>query len=172
MKEGDMDEAEMEEHMMSLVKKGRRNGRACDGDVHQNNLLILEKDLIKHSEAHKSFSSLSIKIQKASFLHTSSEISENYLLAHNKMGFHLLGRRDAMGANLASTKAVNVPKGYLAVYVGENMKRFVIPISRLSQPSFQEFLSQAEEEFGFDHPMGGLTIPCSEDVFLSCLNGS
>ncbi|CAN1151303.1 Auxin-responsive protein SAUR23 [Linum perenne] len=20
----------------------------------------------------------------------------------------------------------------------------------------------AEEEFGFDHPMGGLTIPCSE----------
>ena len=23
-----------------------------------------------------------------------------------------------------------------------------------------------EEEFGFDHPMGGLTIPCEENVFL------
>ena len=23
-----------------------------------------------------------------------------------------------------------------------------------------------EEEFGYDHPMGGLTIPWSEDVFL------
>jgi len=37
----------------------------------------------------------------------------------------------------------------------------------LSQPSFQDMLSEAEEEFGYDHPMGGLTIPCSEDVFQS-----
>ncbi len=46
------------------------------------------------------------------------------------------------------------------------MKRFVIPISLLNQPSFQELLHQAEEEFGYDHPMGGLIIPCSEDAFL------
>nr|KYP49564.1 Auxin-induced protein X15 [Cajanus cajan] len=45
------------------------------------------------------------------------------------------------------------------------MKRFVIPISYLNQPSFQDLLSQAEEEFGYDHPTGGLTIPCSEDFF-------
>ncbi|CAN1234400.1 Auxin-responsive protein SAUR21 [Linum perenne] len=25
----------------------------------------------------------------------------------------------------------------------------------------------AKEEFGFDHPMGGLTIPCSEEIFIS-----
>ncbi|CAI0380815.1 unnamed protein product [Linum tenue] len=25
----------------------------------------------------------------------------------------------------------------------------------------------AEEEFGFDHPMGGLTIPCREETFIS-----
>ncbi|KAG9135031.1 hypothetical protein Leryth_011538 [Lithospermum erythrorhizon] len=30
--------------------------------------------------------------------------------------------------------------------------------------SFRELLSQAEEEFGFDHPTGGLTIPCREDA--------
>ncbi|KAI4332776.1 hypothetical protein L6164_017657 [Bauhinia variegata] len=88
------------------------------------------------------------------------------------MGFRLPSiRRASLGAILASTKAVDVPKGYLAVYVGESMKRFVIPISHLSQPSFQELLSGAEEEFGFHHPMGRLTIPCSEDVFVSRLNG-
>ncbi|KAK2435189.1 auxin-induced protein X10A [Trifolium repens] len=65
-----------------------------------------------------------------------------------------------------SSKSVDVPKGYLAVYVGEKMKRFVIPISYLSQTSFQELLSQTEEQYGYDHPMGGLTIPCREDVFL------
>ncbi|KAG5007920.1 hypothetical protein JHK82_025849 [Glycine max] len=91
------------------------------------------------------------------------------------MGFHLPSiRRALFAANQVSSKTVDVPKGYLAAYVGDKMKRFVIPVSYLNQPSFQELLSQAEEEFGYDHPMGGLTIPCSEDVFqhiTSCLNG-
>ncbi|KAK4740261.1 hypothetical protein R3W88_003958 [Solanum pinnatisectum] len=66
-----------------------------------------------------------------------------------------------------SSTSLEVPKGHFAVYVGENQKkRFVIPISYLSQPSFQDLLSQAEDEFGFDHPMGGVTIPCSEDIFI------
>ncbi|RDX78107.1 hypothetical protein CR513_41669, partial [Mucuna pruriens] len=34
------------------------------------------------------------------------------------------------------------------------MRRFVIPVSYLNQPSFQELLSQAEEEFGYNHPTG------------------
>lgn len=38
-------------------------------------------------------------------------------------------------------------------------------------PSFQELLGQAEEEFGFDHPMGGLTIPCREEVFVDLTCG-
>lgn len=61
---------------------------------------------------------------------------------------------------------MDAPKGYLAVYVGEDMKRFLIPISYLNQPSFQELLNQVEEQFEYDHPMGGLTIPCREDMFL------
>ncbi|PON39108.1 Small auxin-up RNA [Parasponia andersonii] len=58
-----------------------------------------------------------------------------------------------------------------AVYVGENrMKRFAIPVSYLNQPSFQELLSQSEEELGFDHPMGALTIPCREDTFIHLIS--
>jgi len=91
------------------------------------------------------------------------------------MGFRLPGSRKTLSAtNQASSKAVNSPKGYLSVYVGEKMKRFMIPVSYLNQPSFQDLLSQAEQEFGYEHSMGGLTIPCSEDVFqriTSCLNG-
>ncbi|KAF5764438.1 putative small auxin-up RNA [Helianthus annuus] len=60
----------------------------------------------------------------------------------------------------------DVPKGYLAVYVGEiQRKRFVIPLSYLDQPLFQDLLRRSEEEFGFNHPMGGLTIPCCEEAF-------
>jgi len=83
------------------------------------------------------------------------------------MGFRLPAAiRRASFSSSQTSKVLNVPKGYLAVYVGEHMKRFVIPASYLNQASFQNLLSQAEEEFGYDHPMGGLTIPCTEDVFL------
>ncbi|CAJ2671790.1 auxin-induced protein 15A-like [Trifolium pratense] len=85
------------------------------------------------------------------------------------MGFRLPAaiRRASLSSSQTSSKVSNIPKGYLAVYVGEEMKRFVVPLSYLNQPSFQDLLSQAEEEFGYDHPMGGLTIPCREDVFLN-----
>ncbi|OMP05256.1 Auxin responsive SAUR protein [Corchorus olitorius] len=66
-----------------------------------------------------------------------------------------------------SSHSMDIPKGYFAVYVGESqMKRYVVPISFLNQPSFQKLLSIAEEEFGFSHPMGALTIPCREEVFI------
>ncbi|KAE8672864.1 SAUR-like auxin-responsive protein family [Hibiscus syriacus] len=64
---------------------------------------------------------------------------------------------------IASCK--KVPKGYFAVYVGESQKRFVIPVSFLNQPLFQDLLGLSEEEFGYNHPTGGLTIPCNEDLF-------
>ncbi|KAJ9549427.1 hypothetical protein OSB04_021970 [Centaurea solstitialis] len=64
-------------------------------------------------------------------------------------------------------KRQDVPKGYLAVYVGEvQRKRFVVPLSYLEQPVFQDLLRRSEEEFGFNHPMGGLTIPCREEAFV------
>ncbi|KAL9164845.1 hypothetical protein ABFS82_06G131200 [Erythranthe guttata] len=64
-------------------------------------------------------------------------------------------------------RTAEVPKGHLTVYVGESQKkRFVIPLSYLNNPLFQDLLSKAEEEFGFHHPMGGITIPCSEDLFI------
>ncbi|KHN11768.1 Auxin-induced protein 10A5 [Glycine soja] len=85
------------------------------------------------------------------------------------MGFRIAGiiRRASFSTTQAASKRVEVPKGYLAVYVGDKMRRFMIPVSYLNQPSFQELLNQAEEEFGYDHSTGGLTILCEEDEFLN-----
>ncbi|XP_010530797.1 PREDICTED: auxin-responsive protein SAUR21-like [Tarenaya hassleriana] len=65
----------------------------------------------------------------------------------------------------------HVPKGHVPVYVGEQTekKRFVVPISCINHPSFGEFLERAEEEFGFNHHMGVLTIPCKEETFLDLI---
>ena len=119
----------------------------------------------------KSFAFWSIRIQ-IFHPHTSfTSLSRLFVCERETktMGFRLPGivRQGSFSSSKATRKGVEVPKGYLAVYVGVNMRRFVIPISYLNQSSFQDLLSKAEQEFGYDHPTGGLTIPCDEDEFLS-----
>lgn len=63
--------------------------------------------------------------------------------------------------------ARDVPRGHFAVYVGEARTRFVIPTAYLKHPAFVALLNSVEEEFGFDHHSGGLTIPCSERDFAA-----
>ncbi|XP_062076972.1 auxin-responsive protein SAUR21-like [Humulus lupulus] len=91
------------------------------------------------------------------------------------MAFGLLGlvkgkkalQRSLSGIKEAALSSKTIPKGYFAVYVGEEQKkRYVVPLSYLNEPAFQELLNMAEEEFGYDHPMGGLTIPCRGDIFI------
>ncbi|KAK4477176.1 hypothetical protein RD792_016389 [Penstemon davidsonii] len=89
------------------------------------------------------------------------------------MAIHQILRRSlSAGKRSSSSKgSADVPKGHFAVYVGEGEKRrFVIPVSYLNESSFQDLLCQSEEEFGFHHPMGGLTIPCSEDLFIDLIS--
>ncbi|KAL8543164.1 hypothetical protein ACS0TY_003895 [Phlomoides rotata] len=88
------------------------------------------------------------------------------------MAIRQMLRRSLSSERRLASSGSDVPKGHLAVYIGENeKKRFVIPVSYLNNPSFQELLYQAEEEFGFHHPMGGLTIPCSQDLFTDLISG-
>ncbi|KAB2635476.1 auxin-induced protein 15A-like [Pyrus ussuriensis x Pyrus communis] len=102
------------------------------------------------------------------------------LARHKTMGFRhpsvthakkVLRRSFSNSSRGGSCNLVDVPKGFLAVYVGENERqRFVIPVSYLNQPSLQDLLSEAEQEFGFDHPMGGLTTPCRQDTFIDIIS--
>ncbi|URE32474.1 Auxin responsive protein [Musa troglodytarum] len=62
----------------------------------------------------------------------------------------------------------DIPKGCLAVCVGEEMQRFVIPTEYLSHGAFAILLREAEEEFGFQQE-GVLRIPCEVAVFEGIL---
>lgn len=63
---------------------------------------------------------------------------------------------------------VGVPEGCLAVYVGPEMRRFVIQASYLSNQAFRELLRRSEEEYGFETE-GGLRIPCEAEDFEKLL---
>ncbi|KAJ0567109.1 putative small auxin-up RNA [Helianthus annuus] len=58
--------------------------------------------------------------------------------------------------------------GTLAVYVGSERHRFVIPTRFLNLPVFLSLLKKAEEEFGFQ-TTGGLVIPCDVTFFKRLL---
>ncbi|XP_047078740.1 auxin-induced protein 6B-like [Lolium rigidum] len=72
------------------------------------------------------------------------------------------------GKHGGSCAAAGVPKGFFAVCVGEEMKRYVIPTEYLGHWAFEELLREAEEEFGFRHE-GALRIPCDVEVFEGIL---
>ncbi|CBI18455.3 hypothetical protein AAG906_001835 [Vitis piasezkii] len=61
-----------------------------------------------------------------------------------------------------------VPRGFLAVYVGPELRRFVIPTSYLSMPDFRALMERMADEFEFKQE-GGLQIPCEEEDFQEIL---
>ncbi|KAJ6433184.1 hypothetical protein OIU84_020242 [Salix udensis] len=72
--------------------------------------------------------------------------------------------------SLAAASSSNdaVPKGYLAVCVGKQLKRYIIPTEYLGHQAFGILLREAEEEFGFQQE-GVLKIPCEVAVFEKIL---
>lgn len=67
-----------------------------------------------------------------------------------------------IGHEPVKEKEVAVPKGHLAVYVGQkdgDFQRVLVPVIYFNHPLFGQLLRESEEEFGFEHK-GGITIPC------------
>ncbi|CAM0943866.1 unnamed protein product [Alopecurus aequalis] len=66
-------------------------------------------------------------------------------------------------------KKGKVKKGWLAVRVDDDQRRFVIPIVYLYHPLFRRLLEAARDTYGYESA-GPLRLPCSVDEFL-CLRG-
>ncbi|KAF3658741.1 putative dentin sialophosphoprotein-like [Capsicum annuum] len=61
------------------------------------------------------------------------------------------------------------PKSHFVVYVGEELRRFVLHISYLKNPCFQKLLEEAAQEFGFQSPKG-IVLPCDECTFQKVMH--
>ncbi|XP_059444308.1 auxin-responsive protein SAUR36-like [Corylus avellana] len=67
----------------------------------------------------------------------------------------------------ARKQAEGVPKGHLAVYVGnsdDDTQRYLVPVIYFNHPLFGELLQESEKLYGFNHP-GRITIPCGVSEF-------
>ncbi|KAL3515544.1 hypothetical protein ACH5RR_022446 [Cinchona calisaya] len=61
-------------------------------------------------------------------------------------------------------KRERTPKGHFVIYVGENLKRFIVPMSVLKKPSFQQLLDKSAEMYEFQNQKG-IVLPCDESTF-------
>ncbi|KAL5705029.1 hypothetical protein ACHQM5_023380 [Ranunculus cassubicifolius] len=68
----------------------------------------------------------------------------------------------------SSHEGMKIPRGYLAVYVGPEMRRYVIPAKYLSLPDFRILMENVAEEFGFEQE-GALKFPCEKEEFEEIL---
>lgn len=94
------------------------------------------------------------------------EVKELCCSPRSKSGYKLLGQyQDQDPFKTHSLK--QVPKGHLAVYVGESdddAHRVLVPVIYFNHPLFTELLKEAERVYGYDH-QGGITIPCGISEF-------
>jgi SAUR family protein len=83
---------------------------------------------------------------------------------HHYLSFHLHIPR--FNFHHHHEKKNDIPKGYLAVMVGqrEEQQRFVIPLFYVNHPLFKQLWKKAEEEYGFKNK-GVITIPCKIEDF-------
>ncbi|KAF8772155.1 hypothetical protein HU200_006154 [Digitaria exilis] len=77
-------------------------------------------------------------------------------------------RESLLEPSPATPEGGGVPKGYFAVYAGEESRRFVVPTGYLREPAFRDLMERAADEFGFAQA-GGLRLPCAEEDFEDLL---
>ncbi|KAL5071318.1 hypothetical protein RYX36_022205 [Vicia faba] len=101
---------------------------------------------------------------------TTTTTLNNSLTRSKSMKFlkRTLSLSEREGGTTTTLNNGSIPKGYLAVCVGQELKRFIIPTEYLSHQGFMILLRQAEEEFGFQQA-GVLRFPCEVSVFESVL---
>ena len=95
----------------------------------------------------------SSKLQKC--VQSLKQVAKQVLcLGKNNSGYFRVGQEPM--------KKVSVPKGHLAVYVGEqddDTCRVVVPVIYFNHPLFAELLREAEMVYGYNYP-GRIQIPC------------
>ncbi|KAJ0089120.1 hypothetical protein Patl1_31523 [Pistacia atlantica] len=62
-------------------------------------------------------------------------------------------------------KTVKIRRGYVGIYVGEEAKRYEVPVKYVSFPPFQELMKQSEDDeldFKIDGP---IKLSCTPEIF-------
>ncbi|KAJ0780102.1 putative small auxin-up RNA [Helianthus annuus] len=74
------------------------------------------------------------------------------------------GEEEISSSSSCSSPSCKTPTGFVTLYVGEERRRFIVPVGYLSHPLFKMLLEKSSEVFGFCQK-SGLVVPCSVNAF-------
>ncbi|KAJ7962655.1 Auxin-responsive protein [Quillaja saponaria] len=118
---------------------------------------------LANAPKHTSSSSSTTSSNSSTTTNVSNSSSKSIKFLKRTLSF-----TDIVSSNSSNHDAAVVPKGFLAICVGKELKRFIIPTEYLGHQAFSILLREAEEEFGFQQE-GVLKIPCDISVFEKIL---
>ncbi|CAH8320532.1 unnamed protein product [Eruca vesicaria subsp. sativa] len=103
-------------------------------------------------------------------MYTNQELHQS--LHNSNIGLILLHNRDSRKKTKRFAIPKDVPRGHLAVHVGDDYKRFVIKLSLLKHPIFKASLDQAQDGYDFSSDSSRLWIRCDKNTFLDVVSCS
>lgn len=104
------------------------------------------------------------KPKLCSWMKLLKQSAKRFYFPKNRSGYTRVGQDPE-----ATHPGYRVPRGHLAIYVGEKEDdacRVLVPLVYFNHPLFGRLLKEAEKIYGFDHP-GGIQIPCRISEFES-----
>ncbi|KAF7843114.1 pumilio-like protein 5 isoform X1 [Senna tora] len=153
-------EADMRNHThISKLGKERLTSRVYDMDSKKSNKI---REIVRLQQILKKWK----KVASASSSSSSTNTNTTSNGGSSSKGIKFL-KRTLSFTDVSCSDNV-VPKGFLAVCVGKELKRFIIPTQYLRHPAFEVLLREAEEEFGFQQE-GVLKFPCQLSTFQHIL---
>ncbi|XP_047341385.1 auxin-responsive protein SAUR36-like [Impatiens glandulifera] len=96
--------------------------------------------------------------------HWGSSIKRRLCFTRSYIRMGTTDHHELMIMNNNPNPELDVPKGHLAVYVGDDAQRFLVPVIYFNHPLFGDLLKETENKFGYDFP-GGIQIPCPVSDF-------
>ncbi|GAB4849928.1 hypothetical protein Ancab_029228 [Ancistrocladus abbreviatus] len=121
------------------------------------------RDIVRLQQIRRKWKKLANASRKGSGDTTTTNSSSGSRRQNIKFLKKTLSFADNSASSLSDSNDA-VPRGFLAVCVGKELKRYVIPTQYLGHQAFGFLLRVAEEEFGY-HQEGVLKIPCEVAVF-------
>ncbi|XP_042509706.1 auxin-responsive protein SAUR21 [Macadamia integrifolia] len=76
---------------------------------------------------------------------------------------------ESLASEIDESSTAKTPIGFLALYVGEERQRFLVPTNFLSHPLFKILMEKTYNEFGFAQ-RNGLVVPCSVSTFQEVID--
>ncbi|KAJ0113411.1 hypothetical protein Patl1_01011 [Pistacia atlantica] len=96
---------------------------------------------------------------------SAKSVRRNFCTLMKKLGLTDSKNSYKKFATVEGSRNIHGPRGYIVMYVGEELKRYQVPLKYLSLPKFQELIMQSQGDDLDVKVDGPITLACTTETF-------